>query len=170
MAVKVTALPVHIVVALAVMLTVGVALLPTVIITALDVSVAGTAQVALDVSTAFTTSPLARAVLAYVLLLVPTTVPFLNHWYVGEPPPLTGVAVNVTFWPAQIEVDEALTVTSGATLGATVMVMVLLLAELVPEQPLTDVKVSDTTSPLASVVVLKVALLVPALLPFTFHW
>jgi hypothetical protein len=62
------------------MLTVGVALLPTVIITAFDVSVAGTAHVALDVSTAFTTSPLASAVLAYVLLLVPTTVPFLNHW------------------------------------------------------------------------------------------
>jgi hypothetical protein len=50
------------------------------------------------------------------------------------------------------------------------MVIVLLLAELVPEQPLTDVKVNDTTSPLASVVVLKVALLVPELLPFTFHW
>jgi hypothetical protein len=50
------------------------------------------------------------------------------------------------------------------------MVIVLLLAELVPEQPLTDVKVSDTTSPLTSAVVLKVALLVPALLPFIFHW
>lgn len=60
-------------------------------------------------------------------------------------------------------------VTSGATLGFTVMVMVLLLAELVPEQPLTEVNWQLTTSLFAKVVVLKLELLVPTLLPFTFH-
>lgn len=59
-AVKVTAVPLHIVVALALMLTVGVAAEPTAIVTALEVSVAGTAHVALEVRTHFTTSLLAR--------------------------------------------------------------------------------------------------------------
>ena len=49
------------------------------------------------------------------------------HWYVGIPP-FVGVAVKVTFVPAQIVVAEAEMETAGVTGVFTVIVMVLLVA------------------------------------------
>jgi hypothetical protein len=79
-AVKVTAVPLQILVADALMATTGVAFDPTEIVIALDVSLLGTAHPALDVNTHFTTSLFNKAVVAYVELFVPTTAPFFNHW------------------------------------------------------------------------------------------
>jgi len=45
-----------------------------------DVAVAGDAQVALEVITQKTWSPLASVLSAYAALLVPTFVPFFFHW------------------------------------------------------------------------------------------
>jgi hypothetical protein len=50
------------------------------------------------------------------------------------------------------------------------MVRVLELAVLVLEQGLLEVMVQETRFPLTKVLLLYVALLVPTLLPFTFHW
>ena len=49
--------------------------------------------------------------------------PFNFHWYAGVPP-LTGVAVNVTFVPAQMVLPgEATIETDGVTLALTVIVI-----------------------------------------------
>ena len=84
-------------------------------------------------------------------------------------PPFTGVAVNVT-GPEQMLVLLALMLTDGTTTGCTVMVTLFELADAGEAQAADDVSTHDTTSLLLSVVVAKVGLLVPALIPFTFHW
>ena len=63
---------------------------------------------------------MARVVVEYVGLLPPTIVPFAYHWYIGEAPPLVGVAVKVTLWPAQIEVAVATLLTLGVNVELTV--------------------------------------------------
>ncbi len=85
-------------------------------------------------------------------------------------PPLTGVAVNVTEVPAQIlftlpEID-----TAGVTFPFTTMVIALEVAVGTLGQAALLVISQVTTSPPANETLLNVALLVPALLPFTFHW
>ncbi len=85
-------------------------------------------------------------------------------------PPLTGVAVKVTLVPVQIVVADAAMVTDGATEEVTVIVMALLVAVGVEAQAELLVITTVTTSLLFNVVEVKVALLVPALVPFTFHW
>ena len=74
------------------------------IVVALEVSVAGLAQPELDVNTQYTDALLVNAGVVYVDP-VPTGLPFKNHWYVGEPPPLVGVEVKDTVSPEQIVVD-----------------------------------------------------------------
>ena len=85
-------------------------------------------------------------------------------------PPLTGVAVNVTLVPAHIVVADAAIVTDGATEELTVIVMALLVAVGVVAQLKLLVITTVITSLLFSVDDEKVLLLVPALVPFTFHW
>ena len=133
------------------------------------VAEAGTAQVAFDVITQVTTAPLVSVVVVYVALLVPTLVPLTFHWYAGALPPLVGVAVKVTdapeadgFVPAVMAI-----LTAGATDGLTVMVIALLLALGVVAQDELEVNVHATTAPLVNAVVVNVAALVPATLPFT---
>jgi predicted membrane channel-forming protein YqfA (hemolysin III family) len=58
----------------------------------------------------------------------------------------------------------------GVTLGVTLMVIALLVAVFGVAQVLLLVNTTVTTSPLFNVVDTKLALLLPALLPFTFHW
>ena len=85
-------------------------------------------------------------------------------------PPLVGVAVNVTLVPKQIVpvgLDTIETLTGK--FGFTVIVTVLDVAGLPVAQVALDVNTHVTTSPLFNVVVVNVAELVPALLPFTFH-
>ncbi|KAF5032324.1 hypothetical protein DSECCO2_618510 [anaerobic digester metagenome] len=77
---NVTPVPAHIVVAEAETATDGVTTGLTVIVIPVEVAVVGDAHEAVDVITQVTTSPLARALLVYVALLVPTFVPLTFHW------------------------------------------------------------------------------------------
>jgi hypothetical protein len=84
---------------------------------------------------------------------------------------LVGVAVKVTDVPEAagfVPVVSAI-LTDGATDGFTVMVMLLLDAVVEVAQAELDVIVQATTAPVVRVVVLKVAELVPAAVPFTVH-
>ena len=81
---------------------------------------------------------------------------------------MVGAAVNVTLFPEQIELDEALIKTDGVT-ELVVMTMTLLVVVGVVMQAALDVIIRLTWSPLASVVEVNVAALVPAFTPFTCH-
>ena len=169
-AVNVALAPVHIVVAEAEIETEGVTMVFTVMVIPVLVAVAGEGQVALLVMTTVTTLLFARVVEVKVVLLVPAFTPFTFHWYEGAAPPFVGVAVKVTLVPAQIVVAEAETATEGVTTAFTVMVIPVLVAEAGEGQAALLVITTVTTSLLESVVVVKVALFVPAFTPFTFHW
>ena len=84
-------------------------------------------------------------------------------------PGFVGVAVNVTFVPAQMVVADALILTLAVKLGFTVMVTALLVAGLPVAHVAFDVITTVTTSLLDNVLVVNVALFVPAFVPFTFH-
>ena len=85
-------------------------------------------------------------------------------------PPLVTVAVNTTLAPAHIAVLAVLMAMVGVAFEPTVMVILLEVAVACVTQLALLVNTTVTTSPLAKVVVVNVALLVPWLLPFTFHW
>ena len=85
-------------------------------------------------------------------------------------PPLVGVAVKVVLLPAQIVNEGVLMLTDGATDPVVAMVSELLVAVAVLAQDALLVITTVTKSPLAIAAVVKVALLVPTLLPFIFHW
>ena len=78
-AVKVTLVPEHIVVAEAEMLILTGKLGLTVMVTVLEVAGLPVAQVALEVITQVTVFPLANELLVYVVLFVPTFDPFSFH-------------------------------------------------------------------------------------------
>lgn len=84
---------------------------------------------------------------------------------------MVGVAVKVTDEPDADGLVPAVMAmaTEGATDGFTATVMLLLAAVDEVAQDEFDVIVQATTAPLASVVVMKVAELVPAAVPFTVH-
>lgn len=83
---------------------------------------------------------------------------------------MVGVAVNVTFAPEQMVVPgDALTVTLGVTFGDTVIVTEFEVAGLPETQGKLEVITHVTTSLLVKVDEVNVVLLVPTLLPFTFH-
>lgn len=65
-------------------------------------------------------------------------------------PPFTGLAVKVTFVPAQIVADVVEILTLAARLGFTVMVIVLEEAGLPVEQEASEVNTQLITSPDAS--------------------
>jgi hypothetical protein len=81
---------------------------------------------------------------------------------------LIGVAVNVTLLPEQIEVDDALIETEGVT-EVVVIVTTLLVTVAVVVQLAFEVMIALTWSPLASVLDVNVAELVPAFTPFICH-
>ena len=81
---------------------------------------------------------------------------------------MVGAAVNVTLFPEQIEVDEALIETDGVT-ELVVMAMTLLVAVGVVVQAALDVIITLTWSPLASVLEVNVGELLPAFAPFICH-
>lgn len=135
------------------------------------VTESGVAQGALLTIVQVTTSPLASEALEYVEVLAPTVVAFTCHIYVGVGPPLVAVAVNVTLSPSHMVLPGlAATVTDVASSGLTVMVMLLLVTSGGTTHGALLVRSQVTTSPLFSVVVLKVEALVPAGKPFTYHW
>lgn len=77
--------------------------------------------------------------------------------------------MNVT-GPEQMLVLLALMLTDGTNTGCTVMVTLFELVGDGEAQAADDVSTHDTISLLLRVVVAKVGLLVPTLMPFTFHW
>ena len=104
--------------------------------------------------------------------MVPTFVPFTRHWYVGDVPPLVGVAVNVTLDPSHILLSASLDaiLTLAGKFGFTVVVMPLEVAGDPVKQGLAlDVITTVTTCPLVNDDVVKVALFVPVFVPFTRH-
>ena len=107
--------------------------------------------------------------LLYVLLLLPTLVPLSLHWYTGAGPPFTGVAVNVTFVPAQIAVCDAEIVTVGETYWLMVIVITLLVAVGVGTQGALLVTISFTCAPFDNVDAVNVGLFVPIFVPFNCH-
>ena len=82
---------------------------------------------------------------------------------------MVGVAVKVTLVPVQIVLALAEMFTLVVRLGLTVIVTLLDVTVVVLTQAAVDVITQVTTSEFDNVFVLNVALLVPALNPFTFH-
>src|SRR6478752_6440209 len=99
-------------VALAMIVTVGVKLLEE-IVRMLLIANAFVTQVSVEVISTVTISPSLSVLLLKVGLLLPTFVPFTFHWYDGLVPPLVGVAVNVTCVPSQMLRLSALIETAG---------------------------------------------------------
>ena len=85
-------------------------------------------------------------------------------------PPFVAVAVKVTAVPWQILVVEAEIETLGVTVLFTVILIGVALAVFVLVHEALLVMMTDTWLPFVKVVLVNVALFVPALLPFTSHW
>lgn len=87
------------------------------------------------------------------------------------PPPLVGVAVNVTDVPLQIELPGlAAILTEGVTLVVTVIVILELVAVAGDAHAALLVITQLTISPFTSAAFVYVVLFAPTLLPFNFHW
>jgi len=82
---------------------------------------------------------------------------------------LVGVAVNVTLVPEHMVVAEAATATEGVTTGLTVMVIVEDVAVVGEAHVAVDVITQVIVFPFVSAALVYVALLVPTLLPLSFH-
>jgi hypothetical protein len=83
---------------------------------------------------------------------------------------LVGTAVKVTVVPAHIELPGLTPILiKGATIAFTVIVILLDVAVTGLAQAALLVKTHVTICPFVNVVVVNVALLVPAFTPFTFH-
>ena len=85
---------------------------------------------------------------------------------------MVGVAVKATLVPEQMVCAPAVIaiLTLAGKLGLTVIVTEFEVAGEPEAQLAVEVITTDTTSLLAKVLLLYVALLVPTLLPFNFHW
>jgi hypothetical protein len=82
---------------------------------------------------------------------------------------LVGVAVKVTELPEHTVVVGVVMLTDGVTDGLTVIVIDADVAVVGEAHAAVDVMTQVTTAPLVRVVVVYVALLVPTLVPLTFH-
>jgi hypothetical protein len=124
-AVKVTLAPAHIDVWLADMETEGV-MLEADIVMVLLLTDGVVTQTALLVIVTVTWSLLASEELVNVSAVCPgMVIPFTCHAYPGDVPPFTGVAVNVTLAPRQIDVWLAVIETEGVTLVAEIVIVLL---------------------------------------------
>ena len=144
-AVKVTLVPEHILLADAPIVTLTGRFGLTVMTTVLDVAGLPVAQVALDVSITVTWS-LLTGVYVKLVLLGPVFTPFTCHWYEGVNPPLVGVAVNVTGVAEQTGLAEATIETLTGNELFTVMVMEFEVAGLPVGQVALEVSIHVTTS------------------------
>ena len=154
------------------MLTETVAGAFTVMTTALDVSGEPITQPALLVITHEMELLFVSVLELYVELDAPLiTAPFFNHWYVGSVPPLTGVAVKVTFVPAQIAPAgfAAIFTAAAAALFTTIVMELDVAGEPEMQVPLL-VSTQVITSLLARVLDEYVAFVAPVMVaPFFFH-
>lgn len=152
-AVKVTLVAEQIVVALALMLSVGVWAALTFTVIPFEVAVLFDKQLALDVSTQVTVCPFVSALVVNVALLVPVFTPLIFHWYTGEAPALVVVAVNTTCVPAQNVVCEALILMVGRVGLFTTTVIAFEVAGLFPTPARLEVITQVTTCPLVKLLV-----------------
>ena len=155
--------------ALALTVTAGVTAGDTTIVMLFEPILEGVAQAALEVNTQLTTSPFTSDVDEKVGVLLPLLVPFTFHWYDGDVPPFTGVAVKLTVAPAQIVVADAVIDTLGVTAAFTVIVMVFDVSFVFDAQATLLVNTQENTSLLLMVEVDKVALFVPTNVVFLNH-
>jgi hypothetical protein len=88
----------------------------------LDVTIVPAAQTAFEVIVTEMKSLLVSVLSVYELAVPATVTPFFLHWYAGDVPPLTGVAVNVTGACSHTAAEGALSATAGTTVGRTVSV------------------------------------------------
>jgi hypothetical protein len=80
--------------------------------------------------------------------------PFTFHWYAGDVPPLTSVAVKVTEVPAQTGFAEAEIETLTGRVGLTVIIIVFDVAGLFVTQTVSEeVRMQDTRSRFAGLYV-----------------
>ena len=97
----------------------------TVMVTVLEVAGFPETHVAFDVIIHVIAS-LFSGVYAYVALVAPAALlPLTFHWYDGDAPPLTGVAVKVTRVPVHTGFADGAIETLTASSGLTIMVTVL---------------------------------------------
>ena len=155
--------------ALALTVTAGVTAGDTTIVMLFEPILAGVAQAAFDVNTQLTTSPFTSDVDENVGVLLPLFDPFTFHWYEGDVPPFTGVAVKLTVAPAQIVVADAVIDTLGVTAAFTVIVIVFDVSFVFDAQATLLVNTQENTSLLLVVDVDKVALFVPTTVVFLNH-
>jgi hypothetical protein len=168
-AVKLTRLPAQTVFDGAAMLTAGTRIGFTVIVIAFELTGVATAQFAFEVNKTVTRSPFTNTEVEKLGELVPAFRPLTFHWYTGAVPPFTGDAVKVTLAPGQMLVLDALMVTAGVTTGFTVTVIELEVADDGDAHARAEVMITFMISPLASVLLVKLAAFVPAFTPFTCH-
>ena len=95
--------------------------------------------------------------------------PFTAHWKDGEDPPLLVDEINEIVFPAHITGFPIIEM-DGVTKLETVMVIAFDVAGLPTAIGSFEVILHVTVELLAKVVVVKVALFVPAFTPFTCHW
>lgn len=143
---------------------------PTLIVIVFEVAVAGVAQAALLVSTQLITSLSLNVELLNEALFVPAFNPFTFHWNDGLAPPFVAVAVNTTVLPEQMLLVVVAILTDGVTFGTTVILILLDVALFGTAQADAEVTVHHTESLFDIANVVNVELLVPAFVPFTFHW
>lgn len=77
-------------------------------------------QVSSDVMTQLTMSPSSKELLLNVTALAPVFTPFTFHWYCGEFPPFTAVAVKITRVPSHTVFSDSLIVTDALTVELTI--------------------------------------------------
>ena len=84
-------------------------------------------------------------------------------------PPFVGVAVNVTDVPGQMPLAEVAIITEGIGAGITFIVIPALVTVAGLGHTALDIITTVTILPLVRVEEVKVGLLVPTLVPSTFH-
>ena len=135
----------------AAMLTLAGRLLLTAIVIALEMAGLPVAQVSEDVRMQDTRSPDTGLYEKVALLALPALLALTFHWYPGEEPPLTGVAVNVTELPRQNGLaEETMLMLTGRT-GRTDTGYGMQDAGFPEAQVSEEVRMQDTRSPDAGV-------------------
>jgi hypothetical protein len=122
-----------------------------------DVTLAGLAQAADEVTVHVITSPLFNVEELNVARFVPALEPLICHWYEGELPPFVTETQNITMEPAQVgfDPDAIETVAVGAGAEFTVIVIPALVTVDGLAQLALDVISHVTTSASESVVLVR---------------
>ena len=155
----------------ATILTVGVIVPATLMIIVLDVAgLPVTHPPRLDAISQATASPFVQVLYVSVALFVPTVLPFTFQVYVGEGPPLVGVAVNITVEVGQtvVEMFDVIETLTGKVLPVTEAIILFDVTGLFAAQVLLELTMQYITSRSLGVVV-KTGLFVPVVAPLSFH-